>query len=72
VNCDVRPLVVSRSAEGGRGWRRRDPGPVPEARLRSGMRGWVLLCRCGAQSKARGPPFRPRATGEGTAGRGER
>jgi hypothetical protein len=43
VNCDVRPLVMSGSAEGGRLWRRRDPGPVPEARPRSGMRGWVLL-----------------------------
>jgi hypothetical protein len=45
VNCDMRPLAMSGSAEGGRRWRRRDPGPVPEARPRLGMRGWVLLSR---------------------------
>ena len=37
VSCDVRPLAVSGSAKGGRGWRWRDPGPVPEACPRPGL-----------------------------------
>ena len=72
AHCDVMSHAVSEYVEGGQLMLGRDSGQCPRLVPALACVAGSCPAGCGAQGKARGSPFRPGATGEGKAGRGER